>query len=59
MVPLNTKEVVVGKDKQRSLQWEQIIQRALGPQYIPIVQKTMVGCYIVMFAKREHKQKIK
>jgi hypothetical protein len=26
--------------------------------YIPIIQKVMVGCFIIMFVKEEHKDKI-
>lgn len=59
MVKLGTKEVVIGKDKQRAKLWETIIQNSLGSEYIPITMKTMVGCFIVMFAKVEHKHKIK
>lgn len=59
MVPLNTKEVVVGKDKQRSLMWQEVILNNLGPDYIHILHKTMVGCEIQMFARREHKNRIK
>jgi hypothetical protein len=59
MVPLNTKEVVVGKDKQRALQWQEVIQSNLGPDYVPIIHKTMVGCEIQMFARREHITRIK
>lgn len=59
MVSLNTKEVVAGKDKQRSLLWQEVIQNCLGPDYIPIIHKTMVGCEIQMFSRIEHKEKIK
>lgn len=64
MVPLNTSQVVKGKDKQRAGVWQQIIQKALdrnsqGVSYIPIIQKVMVGCYIIMFAKQEHQTKLK
>ena len=29
-----------------------------GARYIPVIQKVMVGCYIIMFAKEEHREKI-
>lgn len=64
MVELNTKKVIQGKDKSRAAEWEKIISNSLnsnrfGIQYIPVIQKVMVGCYIVMFAKREHKDSIR
>lgn len=42
MVQLNTSQVVIGKDKQRSAIWENIISEALnrnkfGIKYIPII----------------------
>ena len=60
MVPLSTKQVMSGKDKPRAAIWESIISNSLnknpfGIQYIPITQKLMVGCNIIMFAKRDHK----
>jgi hypothetical protein len=59
MVQLNTSQVVIGKDKQRSATWENIISDALnrnkqGIKYIPIIQKLMVGQFIIMFVKAEH-----
>lgn len=59
MVPLNTKEIVVEKNKQRALLWQEVIQNCLGPDYIPVVHKTLVGCNIQMFAKREHINRIR
>lgn len=64
MVELKTKTVIQGKDKPRALIWENIISKCLnqnrfGIQYIPTTQKLMVGCYIIMFAKREHKDSIR
>ena len=64
MVELNTKNVIKVKDKPRAAAWECIItnclnQNRFGIQYIPVTQKLMVGCYIIMFAKREHKDSIK
>jgi hypothetical protein len=29
-----------------------------GVKYIPVIQKVMVGCYIIMFAKEEHREKM-
>lgn len=59
MVPLNTKEIVVEKNKQRALLWRDVLQNALGPDYIPVVHKTLVGCNIQMFVRREHVGSIK
>jgi hypothetical protein len=64
MVKLNTTQVVLGKDKQRCTGWEKIFYNNLnankqGVKYIPVVQKVMVGCFIIMFIREEHKQKIK
>ena len=60
MVALNTKQVMSGKDKPRAAIWESILSNSLnnnpfGIKYIPITQKLMVGCYIIMFAKLDHK----
>lgn len=60
MVELNTKKVIEGKDKPRAAIWENIISKCLnqnrfGIQYMTITQKLMVGCYIIMIAKGEHK----
>lgn len=64
MVELNTKNVIKVKDKPRAQAWESIISNCLnqnrfGIQYIPVTQKLMVGCYIIMFTKIEHKDSIK
>ena len=60
MVPLNTKEVVTGKDKQRALLWQEVFHNSLGSDtYLPIIHKTMVGCEILMFAKISDQTKIK
>ena len=59
MVPLKTKEIVVGKDKTRAALWEAVIQNCLGSEFIPIIQKLMVGCFIIMFVNKKHKNKVK
>jgi len=58
MVPLNTKEIVAGKDKQLALLWQEVIQNCLGPDYLPIIHKTMVGCEITMFALERYRTRI-
>lgn len=64
MVELSTKKVIQGKDKPRAAIWESIISRCLnqnrfGIQYMAITQKLMVGCYIIMFAKGEYKDRFR
>jgi hypothetical protein len=44
--------------------WQRIIYNSLnnnkeGVKFIHVVQKVMVGCFIIMFVKETHKQKIK
>jgi synaptojanin len=63
MVKLNAKSVIQGKDKERVLLWEQIITRSItsrgeGHRYVCIARKPMVGCFILLFARDEHKHKI-
>ena len=62
MVPLVTKsfvDIVVGKDKIRADLWKAVIQNCLGSDFIPIIQKLMVGCFIIMFVDKKHKHKVK
>mmetsp|Transcript_12774 Transcript_12774/g.21584 ORF Transcript_12774/g.21584 Transcript_12774/m.21584 type:complete len:355 (-) Transcript_12774:22-1086(-) len=64
MVKLNTTQVVIGKDKVRCQLWQNIFLRSLnanpeGVKFVQIVQKVMVGCFIIMFVREEHVNKIR
>lgn len=61
MVKLNASSVIKGKDKDRITIWERIITRSLNKKskYYCICQKAMVGCYILLFTKDEHKNRVK
>lgn len=60
MVKLNAKSVIQGKDKERVLLWEQIVTRSISKdcRYVCIGRKPMVGCFIMLFARDEHKHKV-
>lgn len=56
-VKLNTKECYRFKDIKRTALWQEVLLKNLndnakeGVNYVPIIQKVMVGTYIAMFAK--------
>ena len=55
VVKLTAGKIIQAKDKECAALWTEIIQgslKAIG-DYIPVVQKIMVGCLIVVFAKAE------
>ena len=63
MVDLKPKNVIIGKDKSRVNHWNKIFQKnlennALNQKYTLIIEKTMVGLYIVMFVKENLKHNI-
>ncbi len=60
MVKLGAKSVIQGKNKERVLLWENIINRSLckREKYVCLGKKTMVGCFVIMFARDDHKHHI-
>lgn len=60
IVKLNAKSVIQGKDRERVMLWENIITNSLRKKckYVCISKKPMVGCFILMFIKLEHKSRI-
>ena len=60
MVKLNTKSVLAGKNREKVMLWEDIITRSLSKKerYVCLGKKTMVGCFIIFFARDEHKNRI-
>lgn len=64
MVELNANNIIIGKDGNLSKAWEKLLMDALnnnpfGQIYIPVINKAMVGCFIIMFVKEEHKDSIR
>ncbi len=60
MVKLNAKSVIKGKDKERALLWERIITNSLckKSKYVCVSKKPMVGCYILLYIRDIHKDRI-
>ena len=60
MVKLNAKSVIQGKDKERALLWERIITNSLckKAKYVCVSKKPMVGCYILLYIRDLHKDRI-
>jgi hypothetical protein len=60
MTKLNAKSVIQGKNRERTLLWEQIITRSLCKKYkyVCIGRKPMVGCFVLLFARDDHKNYI-
>lgn len=60
MVKLNTKSIMQGKNREKVNLWEKIITRSLckRDRYVSLGQKTMVGCFILIFTRDELKNHI-
>lgn len=60
MVKLNAKSVIQGKDRERVMLWEKIVSRSLCKRhkYVCVARKPMVGCFILLFARDEDKNRI-
>lgn len=60
MVKLNAKSVIQGKDKERALLWERIVTNSLckKSKYVCVSKKVMVGCYILLYIRDVHKDRI-
>ncbi|CDW75781.1 inositol polyphosphate phosphatase [Stylonychia lemnae] len=61
IVKLNAKSVIAGKNKERNQMWIDLIQKNLqvSGNYSLLQTRSMVGCFILLFAKSEHKNSIK
>mmetsp|Transcript_23529 Transcript_23529/g.36217 ORF Transcript_23529/g.36217 Transcript_23529/m.36217 type:complete len:133 (+) Transcript_23529:1510-1908(+) len=64
MVALKWDQVIKEKNRVRTAEWQEVLQAALdknsqGTRYIPIIQKVLVGCNIIMFIRDDLKRHLR